>query len=70
VLSVRPRRSVDLLGWIVTGRRTGVVRYPGGPIDRLLERGDTVIWDLSVRVTGCWSACTTTLVVEAAPSAE
>jgi hypothetical protein len=52
VLSARPRRAVDLLGWIVTGRRTGVARYPGDPIDRLLERCDTVIWDLSVRVAG------------------
>jgi hypothetical protein len=46
------------------------VRYPGGPIDRLLERCDTVIWDLSVRVAGHWSACTTTLMVEPEPSAE
>jgi hypothetical protein len=48
---VRQRRSVDLLGWIMTGPRTGVVRYPGGPIDRLLERGDSVIQiqDLSAR---------------------
>ena len=54
----------------MTGQRTGVVRYPGGPIDRLLERGDTVIWDLSMRVAGYWSACAITLVVEAKLSAE
>jgi Xaa-Pro aminopeptidase len=29
-----------------------------------------VIWDLSVRVAGHWSACTNTLVVGAEPSAE
>ena len=55
---------------IVTGPRTGVMRYPGGPIDRLPQRGDTVIGDLSVRVSGYWSACTNTLVVGAEPSAE
>jgi hypothetical protein len=60
---VRQWRSFDLLGWIVTGPRTGVVCYPGGPIERLLERGDTVIQDLSVRVADYWSACTNTLVV-------
>lgn len=54
----------------MTGPRTGVVRYPGGAIDRLLERGDTVIQELSARVAGYWSTCTNTLVVGAEPSAE
>ena len=46
------------------------MRYPGGPIDRRLERGDTVIWDRSMRAAGYWSDCANTLVVEAKLSAE
>jgi Xaa-Pro dipeptidase len=61
---------VSIVGELVTGPRTGVVRYPGGPIDRLLERGDSVIQDISVRFAGYWSDCTNTLVVGAEPSAE
>ena len=54
----------------MTGPRTGVVRYPGGPIERLLERGDTVIQDLRARVAHYWSACANTLVVGVEPSAD
>ena len=34
----------------MTGPRTGAVRYPGGPLDRLLERGHTALQDLDVRL--------------------
>jgi Xaa-Pro aminopeptidase len=59
---------VQVVGELVTGPRTGVVRYPGGPINRALERGDMVIQDISVRVKGYWADCTNTLVVGAEPT--
>jgi Xaa-Pro aminopeptidase len=46
------------------------LRYPGGPIDRTIEAGDTVLMDLSVRYRGYWSDVTNTLVAGAAPSDE
>jgi Xaa-Pro aminopeptidase len=63
-------RPVPVVGELVTGARTGVVRYPGGPIDRVLQRGDTALQDISVRVNGYWADCTNTLAVEAEPTAE
>lgn len=50
-------------GELVSGSRTGVVRYPGGPVDHEMEAGDTVLMDLSVRYRGYWADCTNTLVL-------
>jgi Xaa-Pro dipeptidase len=50
-------------GELVSGARTGIVSYPGGPVDRELEAGDTVLMDLSVRYRGYWADCTNTLVL-------
>jgi Xaa-Pro dipeptidase len=50
-------------GELVSGARTGILRYPGGPIDRELVDGDTVLMDLSVRYLGYWADCTNTLVL-------
>jgi Xaa-Pro aminopeptidase len=60
--------SVTIVGEIVSGPRTGELRYPGGPFDRVLRAGDTVLMDFSVRVDGYWADCTNTLVVDAAPT--
>jgi Xaa-Pro aminopeptidase len=61
---------VPWAGELVSGPRTGQLRYPGGPIDRDLETGDTVLMDLSVRVDGYWSDCTNVCVVDAEPTAD
>ena len=63
-------RPIPWAGELVTGPRTGTLRYPGGPIDRTIEVGDTVLMDLSVRHRGYWSDCTNTLVAGAEPSDE
>lgn len=63
-------QTVEWAGELVAGSRTGVLRYPGGPIDRELAAGDTVIMDLSVRDRGYWSDCTNTFVCDAEPTAE
>ena len=36
-------QPVPWAGELVSGPRTGRLRYPGGPVDRELERGDTVL---------------------------
>jgi Xaa-Pro aminopeptidase len=61
---------VPLIGELVTGPRTGVVRYPGGPQPRRIARGDTGIMDISVRVDGYWSDCCNTVVFGGAPTAD
>ncbi|MBA2476704.1 MAG: aminopeptidase P family protein [Actinobacteria bacterium] len=61
-------RPVPWAGELVTGPRTATLRYPGGPIDREIEPGDTVLMDLSVRNRGYWADCTNTLVAGAEPS--
>ena len=60
--------AVAVVGEIVSGPRTGVLRYPGGPLNRVLQAGDTVLMDFSVRVDGYWADCTNTLVVDADPT--
>jgi Xaa-Pro aminopeptidase len=61
---------VPWAGELVSGPRTGRLRYPGGPVDRELEPGDTVLMDLSVRVDGYWSDCTNVCVVDTEPTAD
>lgn len=55
---------------LVTGGRTGSLTYPGGPVDRQVEAGDSVILDVSVRVNGYWADCTSTVVAGGDPTAE
>jgi Xaa-Pro aminopeptidase len=61
---------VPMIGELVTGPRTNVVRYPGGPRARRIEAGDTGIMDLSVRVDGYWADCCNTVVFGCEPTAE
>lgn len=59
---------VVTVGELVSGPRTALLRYPGGPLDRTIAPGDTAILDISVRVQGYWSDCTNTVVFAADPS--
>lgn len=61
-------RTVTWAGELVTGARTGRLRYPGGPIDQVMARGDTVLMDLSVRYCGYWADCCNTFVLESDPT--
>jgi Xaa-Pro aminopeptidase len=63
-------QPVPWAGELVSGPRTGRLRYPGGPIDRVLARGDTILMDLSVRVRGYWADCTNVSAVDAEPTAD
>jgi Xaa-Pro aminopeptidase len=56
-------RDVPVTGELVTGPRTCVVNYPGGPRERVTEPGDAALMDISQRVDGYWSDCTNTHVV-------
>lgn len=55
-------------GELVSGPRTAKPNYPGGPTTRILQPADTVILDLSVRLSGYWTDTTNTLVLSASPS--
>jgi Xaa-Pro dipeptidase len=73
VITAVERAAGEPIPWageLVTGPRTGTLRYPGGPIDRTIEAGDTVLMDLSLRRRGYWSDCTNALVAGAEPSEE
>jgi Xaa-Pro dipeptidase len=73
VIAAVERAAGEPIPWageLVTGPRTATLRYPGGPIDRTIQVGDTVLMDLSVRRGGYWSDCTNTLVAGAEPSEE
>jgi Xaa-Pro aminopeptidase len=63
-------QPVPWAGELVSGPRTGRLRYPGGPLDRTMERGDTVLMDLSVRVRGYWSDCTNSFALDAEPTSD
>ncbi|MCA1554620.1 MAG: Xaa-Pro peptidase family protein [Chloroflexi bacterium] len=61
--------EITVSGELVTGSRTTTVNYPGGPQDRVTERGDAVLMDISQRVDGYWSDVTNTHVVGMEPTA-
>lgn len=61
--------DVTVAGELVSGPRTAVVRYPGGPIRRTPAPGDAVLMDISVRVAGYWADCTNTHVYGGSPGA-
>ncbi len=64
-------RDIPVAGELVTGPRTCVVNYPGGPRQRITEAGDAALMDISQRVDGYWSDCTNTHVIGGVePSAE
>jgi len=69
-VGVAAGQPVPWAGELVTGPRTGALRYPGGPIDRDLASGDTVLMDLSIRVRGYWADCTNVFAVGEEPTAE
>ncbi|MDB5073852.1 MAG: peptidase, partial [Chloroflexi bacterium] len=52
-----------ITGELVSGPRTSVVQYPGGPNHRLVEQGDTIVCDISPCVGGYFADCCNTLVV-------
>lgn len=54
-----------LIGDIISGPRT--LEISGGPTRRVIERGDTVILDLSPVVGGYRADYTSTIIVDAAP---
>jgi Xaa-Pro aminopeptidase len=63
--------DVPVTGELVTGPRTSVVAYPGGPRDRVTKPGDAALMDISQRVDGYWSDCTNTHVIgDVAPTAQ
>ncbi len=61
--------EITVSGELVTGTRTTTVNYPGGPRERVTERGDAVLMDISQRVDGYWSDVTNTHVVGMEPTA-
>lgn len=61
--------EIPVLGELVSGPRTTMVNYPGGPWDRVTEPGDAVLMDISQRVDGYWSDVTNTHVVGREPTA-
>ncbi len=62
--------DVPVVGELVSGPRTAVVRYPGGPVRRTVSPGDAVLMDISVRVAGYWADCTNTHIQGGRSSAE
>jgi len=63
--------EIPIVGELVTGPRTCVVAYPGGPRARITEPGDAALMDISQRIDGYWSDCTNTHIVGGVtPSAE
>ncbi|MEI7615100.1 MAG: Xaa-Pro peptidase family protein [Actinomycetota bacterium] len=52
----------------ITGPRTSVVSYPGGPINKKTKKGDMAIFDLSLSFLGYWADTTNTMVIGANPT--
>ena len=61
---------IPLVGELVTGPRTNIVSYPGGPIPRTINVGDTGIMDISIRVDGYWADCSNVVVFGDEPNRE
>ncbi len=58
--------EIPITGELVTGPRTNVVNYPGGPRARTTSAGDAALMDISGRVAGYWFDCCNTHLMELA----
>ena len=69
-MSAVAETPVVVSGELVTGSRTGVVKYPGGPVSRTVKPGDSGLLDISIRLNGYWCDCCNFVVFDGQPSAE
>jgi Xaa-Pro aminopeptidase len=69
-MSAAAETPAVISGELVTGSRTGVVRYPGGPVTRTVQKGDSGLLDISVRLNGYWCDCCNFVVFGAEPASE
>ncbi len=60
-------REIPVAGELVTGPRTTVVNYPGGPRERVTAPGEAALMDISQRIDGYWSDCSNTHVIGGVP---
>ena len=49
--------SAVVSGELITGPRTSVVNFPGGPRHRMIRSGDCGLMDISIRKDGYWCDC-------------
>lgn len=59
---------MTITGELVTGPRITTINFPGGPIPRQINVGDSGLMDISPRVKGYWADCTNTVVFGTDPS--
>jgi Xaa-Pro aminopeptidase len=52
---------VPMVGELVSGSRTSTVA-PGGPVPHIINKGDTGIMDISIRIDGYWADCTNVVI--------
>jgi Xaa-Pro aminopeptidase len=63
-------RLIPVSGELVMGERTNAVKWPGGPINRTVSKGDSGILDISPRLGGYWGDCSNAAVFGGEPSAK
>lgn len=64
------KKRVNLTGDFASGSRIHELSGVYGPIERQIQRGDTGIFDMSIRIDGYWCDCTNTVVFGTEPNAE
>lgn len=62
-------RMMPVTGELVVGKRTSEVKWPGGPLNQIISRGDSGILDISPRVDGYWGDCSNVTVFGTEPDA-
>jgi Xaa-Pro dipeptidase len=60
---------ITITGEFVTGDRIGIIA-PGGPVSRVITKGDMGLMDISPRKNGYWADCTNTVVFGGMATAE
>ncbi|MDD5017489.1 MAG: Xaa-Pro peptidase family protein [Eubacteriales bacterium] len=63
-------QNLFVVGDLATGPRTNDLYTALGPKERTIQRGDTCLLDISIRLNGYWCDCANTFVFGAEPNAE
>jgi Xaa-Pro aminopeptidase len=58
---------MPVTGELVVGKRTSEVKWPGGPLNSIISKGDSGIFDISPRIDGYWGDCSNVVVFGAKP---
>jgi Xaa-Pro aminopeptidase len=68
VMTRNAGKLIPITGELVVGKRTSEVKWPGGPKNSIISKGDIGILDISPRLNGYWGDCSNVVVFGEKPN--